>query len=199
MRRIHQKINFYVKDERTGMISSVLVPNDEGGYDEITDAEQLSEAILKQNATNLSKANISPPANGLFQLDIGNIGENEDIVEDILEGLYNRVIKLYSNMTDTIINTFIQCMKRPSTIPATEQIDLEITYKDFQELFKTTKEDTASSPSGLHIGHYKACAKSDYLSKIMAAFMCIPFKYGITIERWEQSLHCMLQKDPLPL
>ena len=89
-------------------------------------------------------------------------------------------------------------MRRPPTIPATEQIDLEIKYQDFQDLFTNTKEATASSPSGIHIGHYKACAKSDYLSKIMAAFMSIPFKYGKTIERWEQSLHCMLQKDSLP-
>ena len=173
-----------MKPEWKGMISSVYVKNNQSHeYEEITEAEPLFNAIIDQNASNLSKAGVSPFAEGTLKDDCGPNGENTNTVDEILSGMYTTFIKKYSTDTNQIINTFIKSLRSP--ISLTDIINLDISAKDYQQLFNRTKEKTASSPSDIHIGHYKACAKCNYLSEIMAHFLLIPFQQGTPLPRWQ--------------
>ena len=75
-------------------------------------------------------------------------------------------------------------------------ISSEIQVEEFMALMDKTKENTASSPSNIHIVHYKACALSEPLAKILVKAINIPFTYGFTIPRWNESLHHMMEKSP---
>ena len=44
-------------------------------------------------------------------------------------------------------------------------VNAEIEVEDFTDLMDKTKESTASSPSNIHIGHYKACTLYAILEK----------------------------------
>jgi hypothetical protein len=58
-----------------------------------------------------------------------------------------------------------------------------------------SKEATSSSPSGRHIGHYKAIIKDPVLVSLHTAMMSIPFQVGIAPERWTKVTDIMLEKE----
>jgi len=58
-------------------------------------------------------------------------------------------------------------------------------------LWKKVKEDTSSSQSGLHFGHYIAGTDCDYISQFHALRVSHALKKGIALERWSKvSLLC---------
>jgi hypothetical protein len=66
--------------------------------------------------------------------------------------------------------------------------------EEFSSSYKVAKENTSSSPSGRHIGHYKAILKDQTLTALHAAMMSIPFQVGIIPDRWKQVTDIMLEK-----
>jgi hypothetical protein len=79
--------------------------------------------------------------------------------------------------------------------PRTEA-DAMITMEAFNDSYKIAKETTSSSPSGRHIGHYKAVIKDPSLSALHAVMMSIPFQTGVFPERWKRVTDIMLEKSP---
>ena len=71
-----------------------------------------------------------------------------------------------------------------------------ISPEELTGLLRKTSETTASSPSNLHIGHYKAMSYSTFLMNILSIVISLPFLYGFTHERWNRSTHHMLEKIP---
>ena len=56
------------------------------------------------------------------------------------------------------------------------------------------KEDTSSSESGIHFGHYKAGAQSISISHFHALKTSLALKRGIALTRWSRGLLVMLEK-----
>ena len=52
-----------------------------------------------------------------------------------------------------------------------------ISQKDFSNGFMLFSEDISSSPSGCHIGHYKAALGNVELCTMYATILSLPFKY----------------------
>ena len=55
------------------------------------------------------------------------------------------------------------------------------------------KEDTSSSESGLHFGHYKAGAHSHAISQFHALKARLLMKRGIVLDRWGRGLSVMIE------
>jgi hypothetical protein len=70
-----------------------------------------------------------------------------------------------------------------------------ITDEEFIALYKVVPEDTSTSPSGSHIGHYKATLKFPKLVSLHTAMMSIPFQCGVLPDRWKRVTNIMLEKD----
>jgi hypothetical protein len=64
---------------------------------------------------------------------------------------------------------------------------------DFQNYFKA-KEQTSSSISTLHFGHYKAVCKNDTLSEMHSVFVDFAMNLGFSPKQWKQGLTVMLKK-----
>ncbi len=56
------------------------------------------------------------------------------------------------------------------------------------------KEDTSSSQSGLHFGHYIAGTDCNYISQFHTLRVLLALKKGIVLERWSKGLSVMLEK-----
>ena len=64
-----------------------------------------------------------------------------------------------------------------------------------RKIFNTTGgRQKPFSFSRVHFGHYKAAAKSEYLSRIHALKLSLIAKTGCTPERWKRCLAVMLKK-----
>ena len=70
----------------------------------------------------------------------------------------------------------------------------EVSSEEYQHYFGRINENTSSSPSGLHLGHDKAAAKSKELSDIFALQMNTIVASGIQPARWGVALQVMLEK-----
>jgi hypothetical protein len=57
-----------------------------------------------------------------------------------------------------------------------------ITPEEFVSTYSVASEQTSSSPSGRHIGHYKAILKDPVLVRLHSQMMSIPFQVGFTPE-----------------
>ena len=69
-----------------------------------------------------------------------------------------------------------------------------ISPKDFSNGFKLLSEDLSSSPSGRHIGHYKAALRDEDLCTMYATILSLPFKHGFTLPLWTSAVQVMLEK-----
>jgi hypothetical protein len=57
------------------------------------------------------------------------------------------------------------------------------------------KESTSTSPSGRHLGHYKAIIQEPILLRCLTKFMHIAIKSGTAVKQWSQATNVMLEKD----
>ena len=62
--------------------------------------------------------------------------------------------------------------------------------------FKIWTESTATSPSGRHLGHYKALVQDDDMADFLITQMELPLRFGFAPTRWANALQIMLPKDP---
>ena len=66
--------------------------------------------------------------------------------------------------------------------------------KDWRDHWRTLREETSSSLSGCHFGHYKAGMSSDYITHFQALFATLVMHHGLVMERWACGLSVMLEK-----
>ena len=69
-----------------------------------------------------------------------------------------------------------------------------ISPEDWTNHWRRAREETSSSTSGWHFGHYKAGLQSQYGSYLQALQASLVVKRGIVLERWSNGLLVMLEK-----
>jgi hypothetical protein len=74
-------------------------------------------------------------------------------------------------------------------------VDGLISQERWQQRWKKVKEDTSSSQSGIHFGHYIAGMDCDYISQFHALRVSLALKKGIVLERWSKGLSVMMEKS----
>jgi len=71
-----------------------------------------------------------------------------------------------------------------------------ITPEQWKQYWRVINEETSSSESGIHFGHYIVGSKSDIISHYHALRMSVTLAHAIQLERWShgQSVSVMLEK-----
>jgi hypothetical protein len=105
-----------------------------------------------------------------------------------------------------------QLIKELAMLAAIQELSKKIEYSvddaDFIAGFKAWNECTSMSPSGCHLGHYKAMINDPDQKKkpderkweidfiqLMVAMIKIPLKFGFA-QQWCKSVTVMIKKDP---
>ena len=73
-------------------------------------------------------------------------------------------------------------------------ISLEISSKDYEEGFRKWSEMTATSPSGRHLGLYKALMGVEETTKFFSGMCELLVIYGFAPTRWAYALKLMIEK-----
>jgi hypothetical protein len=64
----------------------------------------------------------------------------------------------------------------------------------WKQYWKVVNEETSSSESGIHFGHYILGSKSDIISHYHAARVSVTLAHTILLERWSCGLTVILEK-----
>ncbi len=73
-------------------------------------------------------------------------------------------------------------------------VSITITPRQWKQYWKVVNEETSSSESALHFGHYIVGSKSDIISHYHAARVTVTLAHAVQLERWSWGLSVMLEK-----
>ena len=156
---------------------------------EIHDTSEMEATILERNRRHLQQARKTPFADSVLGrlLKMDGMG---DIADEILMGGNN-----YDKPTEEWLQHYIKHMA-VGDIETLETVNPMITEEEYKKFWRKKRESTATSPFGLHVGHYKAAVESSTLVKIQRYLMVLPFEMGFVPIRWRRTVQLMLEKDP---
>ena len=181
----------------------MLVPNDEG-FSSVTDAEKVEETILQRNITHFSQAQGTPFTSKLMSETLGIAGTNAE-GEDILDPSRDtRILEEELAGGHQATRDILSYLRR---MPNRADIDCRLTTKEVASAISNWRESTSTSPSGVHLGHYKALVKwipddeeaqtrAEQLLSLRTSLINAGVSAGFCYPRWEKIQSSMLEKIP---
>jgi len=163
----------------------------EGPWTPITTPNEIAEHVCSANTRQYQQAISTPFASGPLADYLGPRGESKGAI-DLLNGTLppQKIIEHLHPETMAILGTLVT----PPTLKSFKST-AQITQADFIGTYKASKELTSSSPSGRHIGHYKAVIDDCELVEIHSSMMSLPHQNGFSPSRWQKVVDIMLEKQ----
>ena len=118
--------------------------------------------------------------------DLGNLGDTE-VAARILDGTYT-----FPPGADNATVLLLKELAQMTTEMAGEGDDGWIKVEDFQSYWKAAKENTSSSYSGRHFGHYKAAWTDDDISMLHTGNINLSTSRGRPLDRWRKGVTVLL-------
>ena len=94
-----------------------------------------------------------------------------------------------------LLREFLTSFSTPQSVRESHPISTSIEAADVKRGFGRWREQTSTSPSGRHLGHYRAVIQDDTLLRCLTKFLDIAVQWGISISRWQYAINVMLEKD----
>ena len=150
--------------------------------------DTVEQKIMENNEIRFQLTESTPPMNEPLLSNLGFLSDT-DAAKRILNGTY-----ICPEGVDAYTKNFIASLQITAPINPADFIPNTVSLQDYQAHWKWSKECTSSSISGLHFGHWKAAAESDFLSELHALFTDIIVSTGYSPIWWQQGLLVMLEK-----
>ena len=173
---------------RGGSVRQVTTTDDNGVATLHTEETAVIQAIMTTNEARFRLTETTPPMTEPLRTQLGFLGTTE-AAQQILDGTYIAPPDL-----DPWTAHFLDQLRRLRD--SDSEIDTTISAEDYKQFWKSSRERTASSFSGLHFSHCKAAAQSDYLSECHAITTELAYASGFSLPRWQVGLSVMLEKVP---
>ncbi len=167
-------------------MSQVKVPGPDGPLHLTSQQEveqHLSEALALQFQLTANSLFLTNP----LCYDLGLLG-TFPAAQDILQGMYQcpAGVDLHTQQLISIL----QIPPHSSPVPS------GISREDFINHWSHCHEQTSSSYSGLHYGHYKASVDCPQIAEFHALITEMAFQHGYSLSCWQSSLQVLLEKKP---
>jgi hypothetical protein len=159
-------------------------------WDTILDQEAIEKHLLCYNRQSFRAAATSPCGHGIIY-DALSFTSLTELGRRFLEGHIPQ--QWYGD--DKLLHEFLISFMIPQHIRNRPTIKTTMSEEDIRRGISKWKEKTSTSPSGRHLGHYRAIIQDPRLLKCMTQFMHIAIKSGISVSRWSQATNVMLEKD----
>jgi hypothetical protein len=151
---------------------------------------ELEHHILEYNKDSFRAASESPCGHGIIH-DALTFTSLSPQSADLLSG----IIPDHWCGSDNYLREFLASFVIPMHVRAQGDIPTAISSEEVIRGFKGWKEQTSTSPSGRHLGHYRALIQDPILLKCFVYFMNIVVARGIAIPRWCHATNVMIEKD----
>ena len=181
--RLIAKVNGKI---RSGAVTTVWAPDGQGGRAEMTNRSEMEQALLDESQRRFTQASDTPfMKDPLFSL-VGKLGITA-ASKEILEGTF-QCPEDVDQVTQWYIRQLVQ--DRAQFLPSYWELRNEI----LREGWKKSRENTAAGPSGLTFSHFIANAHDDLTSELDFLLTSIPYRTGLSPERWQHGTNCWLEK-----
>jgi Reverse transcriptase (RNA-dependent DNA polymerase) len=157
-------------------------------YETILDCATMEDTLNDYNRSWFRQAADTPFGHGDFFNLVGFDGLTEE-ADAILNG---DCIEYMGIPMSNELKVFLEECKRPKKL---KEIKTTISDEDFHKTVQKWKESTSTSPSGRHLGHYKAAILDDDITHLHVDMLNIPIQLGFAPERWTHSVTPMIEKD----
>ena len=167
----------------------VQVETEDGQITEVTDREGMEQTIWDNiHRKRFFLAEQAPICAGDLREKFG-YNAITGAAKQVLEGTYNP----RPAEDPATLEVFSAIAENRREVPP-NSVRTHIHYTEWQKYWLRAREDTSSSESGLHFGHYKAGARSDIISHVHAVKTSIALTRGFGLSRWSRGLSVMLEK-----
>jgi hypothetical protein len=130
----------------------------------------------------------APICNGELFQDLG-YQANTKASRAVLDGTYEAPTTSDKATRDLFAEiAAIRCLIPENSVP------IVITPEQWKQYWRVINEETSSSESGTHFGHYIVGSKSDIISHYHASRVSVTLAHAIQLERWSRGLSVMLEK-----
>ncbi len=184
-----KRISYTLGKSRGGACFKVQVAQANGLVQEYSGQEDLQKAIWSNiHEKRFHLAESAPLCSGTLR---GTFEYNAICQTSckILEGTY-----IYPPDFDQATKEILQeCAAIRLQIPKS-LVNSMITKEDWGNHWGRAKEETSSSLSRQHFGHYKTGLRSGYISHLQALVATLTIRHGIILDRRSQGLSVMLEK-----
>jgi hypothetical protein len=183
------RINHVLGKPRGGACFHCQVPQDDGAVIEHTTQSTLQDAIWANiHNKQFYLVEEAPICSGQLRETFGYNAICRT-TREILEGTY----EYPSDFAEATKEILWECARIRLMVPK-DSVKTEISMEDWRGHWATIKEDTSSSKSGRHFGHYKAGLRSQHITYLQALQSSLIIKRGLVLGRWAQGLSVMLEK-----
>ena len=209
-RRLFRKIGNAVKSNFSGAIKKILVPRHKDEmlppeniqdliatteptdlvWEHIVDAKEMETYLLRYNKNSFRAAATSPNGHGVIH-DAMTFSSLSPAGKALLAGEFPPEW----HGSNTLLQEFLASFAKPTNVTERNAIKTEITPEDFSKGIRNWKESTSTSPSGRHLGHYKALIQDEILLECQVKMMNIAIARGISLDRWGNAVNVMIEKD----
>ena len=175
-------------------LATLDVPDPEtGGRRIVTQSDEIHDYLLQRNAKHFSQATFTPFGDagpGFSFIDPEN-PESDRHIDEMLKGVFTPWPSASPAVCEILKE--LKCV-------VTAEMSVKLNLGDFKQLFKSIPENTGSSVSGLHYGHYRVLSKCEDESFIQVLFdiVDIAFKTHSPLPRWQHATQLMLEKGKGP-
>lgn len=204
MRQMYRKIGRALKKPMGGGLSRIDVPDAraastsngdpenpkqwKGPWRSVTNPREIAKEVCKINSAQYHQAHYTPFGSGPLADMIGRKGDTPTS-QDLLRG------QLPDPLPPELFPETVRILKTLATPVPSAAISSTVSPEEFVNTYRLAHEDTSSSPSGRHVGHYKAVLKDPSLVSLHSQMMSIPFQAGFAPQRWSKVTDIMLEKE----
>jgi hypothetical protein len=156
----------------------------------VVERDKLEQHLLDYNRDSFRAASESPLGHGVIYdaLTFSSLSPSSI-------GLLDGEVPQESHKDDVILREFLASFTIPECVRSKGEIPIEISAEELCRGFKSWREWTSTSPSGRHLGHYKALIQDPTLLLFLVKFMNVAIQSGITIPRWSNAVNVLIEKD----
>ncbi len=94
------------------------------------------------------------------------------------------------------LKTFMSKLVTPEALKSVDPINLDIDVTEYRKMICKWKERTSTSPSGRHLGVYRALLDLPQVTRDICSMLNVVIRTGIIPSRWCTAISVMLEKDP---
>jgi len=189
LRKMYRKISRILNKTKGKGLSSIDVPDAraasdttgdptnpntwKGPWKSVTNPTEIAKVVCQVNAEQYHQAHGTPFGSGPLADAVGRRGDTPASV-DLLCG------KIPALPSSTLPETIRILQSLANYSPAVKGTAV-ITPAEFVSAYSNMSEQTSSSPSGRHIGHYKAVLDNPLLVQLHSRMMSIPFHNSTSV------------------